>query len=207
MDRLIVLSHSKKVEDEVKVITSLFENGLQTFHLRKPDYSMRDMRKLIHSIPEKYWNRIIVHSHYELALKMNLKGVHVNKRKRKSKILTGIKLFLLRIRKPGLQISTSFSNLSNLFEDTNNYSYVFLSPVFDSISQSGYQGAFSHHNLKIAMDKTKHFVLALGGIKPENIETAKQMGFSGVVLSGYIWESPNPIEAFLTAKKVFQSLS
>src|SRR5687768_170882 len=111
MDKLILLSTSKKIEHEAQILTGLFEAGLQVLHLRKPEMSTREMTKLIEDIPQKYRSRIVIHSHYELAFKLNLRGIHVNKRKRKRKLITGIKLFILRLRRPDLQISTSFSNL------------------------------------------------------------------------------------------------
>ena len=100
------------------------------------------------------------------------------------------------MRKPNLHISTSFSNLSNLYEEGSKFNYVFLSPVFDSISKSGYQGAFNHHNLAIALAKTNQNVLALGGVQLENVEKIKALGFKGMVLSGIIWQSENKVEIF-----------
>jgi thiamine-phosphate pyrophosphorylase len=203
MDKLAILSNPKKFENEQEIIKRLFECGLKIFHLRKPDLSTREMKQYIQEIPAQYHNRIVIHSHYELALKLGLKGIHISKRRRKKRFYTWVRTFIFRLKRPDLHISTSFNNLSSLFEDTASYSYVFLSPVFDSISQSGYQGAFSHHNLKIALTKTRHQVLALGGINPNNIEKLTEMGFTGAVLSGFIWESNDPVEAFKACRAAF----
>ncbi len=188
-------SNSDDISQEIEVINSLFENGLETLHLRKKKFSAKEMTNFIDAIPQKYWNRIVIHSHYKYALKYNLKGIHLNSKRRK-KIKYILRFYYYKLRKPNLHISTSFSNLSNLYEEGSKFNYVFLSPVFDSISKSGYQGAFNHHNLAIALAKTNQNVLALGGVQLENVEKIKALGFKGMVLSGIIWQSENKVEIF-----------
>ena len=188
-------SNSDDISQEIEVINSLFENGLETLHLRKKKFSEKEMTNFIDAIPQKYWNRIVIHSHYKYALKYNLKGIHLNSKRRK-KIKYILRFYYYKLRKPNLHISTSFSNLSNLYEEGTKFNYDFLSPVFDSISKSGYQGAFNHHNLAIALAKTNQNVLALGGVQLENVEKIKALGFKGMVLSGIIWQSENKVEIF-----------
>lgn len=191
-----VLSQARSFDKELEIIVSLFDNGLQVFHLRKPNYSKKQVCNFIESIPRKYWNRIILHHHYSLAFKLGLMGIHINKKRKKQPLRTKLLLLYYKFKRPDLHVSTSFSNLSNLFEDGGRYDYVFLSPIFDSISKSGYQSAFSHHNLRMALGKTKHNVLALGGVRPENVSQIKDMGFAGMVLSGVIWEDEQPLKVF-----------
>lgn len=195
--KLVLLSPSKTAEDEPELVTSFFEQGLEYYHLRKPDFRTARMSNYIHQIPKKYWPRIIIHSNYFLALKHNLGGIHIGKReKKKSMLLTRVKMFYYKLRKKNLMITTSFSNLSSLFDDEHPYDYVFLSPIFDSISKSGYQSGFVHHNLEIALNKTSHKVYALGGVNIDNMKSIYEMGFDGMVLSGVIWQSENKLQEF-----------
>ena len=74
--------------------------------------------------------------------------------------------------------------------------YVFLSPIFNSISKSGYNSAFSKEELHNAMKQGKidNKVIALGGVSSANIDTVKDLGFGGAALLGDIWdrtESPD----------------
>ena len=110
-----------------------------------------------------------------------------------------LRLLYYRFKRPGLQVSSSFSNLSSLYNDANNYDYVFLSPVFDSITKSGYQSSFSQHNLAVALMKTKHKIMALGGIQPNRFDSIKEMGFAGMVLSDALWNSDNSVDMFKSA--------
>lgn len=73
--------------------------------------------------------------------------------------------------------------------------YVFLSPIFDSISKQGYHAAFTEETLRQAhhagiIDKQ---VIALGGITPTNARKALSLGFGGVAVLGDIWQSENPV--------------
>ena len=67
--------------------------------------------------------------------------------------------------------------------------YVFLSPIFDSISKVGYHAAFAPDLLNRAAEEKiiDRKVIALGGINAENIELVKQWNFGGVALLGDIW--------------------
>ena len=67
--------------------------------------------------------------------------------------------------------------------------YVFLSPIFDSISKEGYSSHFTQPVLK-ELQRTKVIdrkVMALGGINLDRIKLAKDLGFGGVVVLGDIW--------------------
>ncbi len=194
--KILVLSDSKDHKDETIYVTKMFENGLDIFHLRKPEYKKSEMEEYLDHIPHKYRNQIVIHSYYDLAIKYGLKGIHLSKRKRREGWWLSVKLYYFKLRKPDIQISTSFHHLGSLFEETRNFNYVLLSPIFDSISKSGYQSGFSHQNLKLAMAKSRFKIIALGGVEENKIEQVNQMGFWGFLLSGIIWESPDPVATF-----------
>ena len=60
--KLIVISHSTFFPNEHRVIESLFENGLEIFHIHKPNYSKQEIQNYIQQFPEKYQNKIYLHS-------------------------------------------------------------------------------------------------------------------------------------------------
>lgn len=83
--------------------------------------------------------------------------------------------------------------MDELKAEKKNFNYVFLSPIFDSISKSNYTSAFDMEVLKQAsahgiIDKR---VMALGGITTENMAVAKELGFGGVVVLGDLWNRFN----------------
>ena len=143
--KLIVISSPKSIERESDILFHLFEEGLQTLHIRKPRYSTPKLKRLLQSIPSQYHNRIVIHSHHSLALQFNLKGIHLTKRHKNRRLKTWATLKLLKSRKPNLIVTTSFTKLGSIIESDRECDYVFLSPIFDS-STSKYQAGFTEHS-------------------------------------------------------------
>ena len=72
---LIVISSPNMCKNEIQAINNLFENGLSILHLRKK-IDLESMRDLIRKIDSQYYNRIVLHSCFELIDEFNLKGGH-----------------------------------------------------------------------------------------------------------------------------------
>lgn len=194
--KVIVVSPFKTTENEISVVCKLFENGLQTFHLRKPKMKLGEMMNYIKQIPEKYHNRIVLHSNHKLALTFNLAGIHYTSKVNVNHWKTRLQRRRLIKRNPYLTISTSFHKTLSLEVHNNLFDYVFLSPIFDSITKKDYQSAFNEFVLQKALSQTKYNVIALGGVDQSKIEEIKTLNFSGAALLGSIWESNHPLESF-----------
>jgi len=193
--KLIVISNATKNEGEAVLVTKLFENGLETFHVRKPKFSTRELEAYLKAIPRAYHSKLVIHSHHMLALKFDLKGIHLTKSHKQRKWKTSAQMRWLKFKKPGLLISTSFRKLASLFEETFAYDYVFLSPVFDSLT-SKYQSGFTEHSLKITFEKTKYKVVARGGTDVNCLQKVDSIGFAGVAFYSALWNKKEPLEEF-----------
>lgn len=198
--KIIVISSSGESETEPIIVTQLFENGLDIFHLRKPKFSTKQLKNYIESIPKGFHSRIVIHTHHKLARKFRLKGVHLTKTHKKRKFKTWFTLKMLKMKNPSLTVSTSFRTIASLFESEHSYDYVFLSPVFDSLTGK-FQSGFSAHSLKAALARTQHKVIARGGIDINGIEKVKELGFEGFALYTAIWKSSNPVQQFIDIKE------
>ena len=176
--KLILITSPTYFVEEDKIITSLFEEGLDILHLRKPDTAPMFAERLLTLIPEQYHKRIVVHGHFYLKEEFRLKGIHLN------------------LRNPNApdhykgHISCSCHSLEEVKERKRNYDYVFMSPVFDSISKQDYNAQYSPEEIKKAhkqgiIDKK---VYALGGIDMHNIKEVKKYGFGGAAVMGAIWQ-------------------
>ena len=176
--KLILITSPTYFVEEDKIITSLFEEGLDILHLRKPDTAPMFAERLLTLIPEQYHKRIVVHGHFYLKEEFRLKGIHLN------------------LRNPNApdhykgHISCSCHSLEEVKERKRNYDYVFMSPVFDSISKQNYNAQYSPEEIKKAhkqgiIDKK---VYALGGIDVHNIKEVKKYGFGGAAVMGAIWQ-------------------
>ncbi len=200
---LVIISSNKVLENEASIVGALFEEGLSVFHLRKPVISKPELEAELRKIAPKYYNKIVIHSHYELITKYNLRGIHfTNKFLAKSK-KHNVEAMYNAVKSKGLTVSTSIHSLEELKELNLNYNYVLLSPVFDSISKPDYVSQ-AHNFEQLAAYKTnKTKVLALGGITAQNINIAKGMGFDGVALLGSIWTSEDPLQEFIKIKNTY----
>jgi thiamine-phosphate pyrophosphorylase len=205
--KLIVISSSSTIENEAQIITNLFEAGLETFHLRKHKLSTKKTKDLIKSIPLHFHNRIIIHSHHKLAYKFNLKGIHLTKTHIKQKIKTWLIIKIIRLKNPEINITTSYSNIGQLLNinQRREYSYVFLSPIFDSLS-SKFQGGFTEHSLRSAIQKTTLKVVARGGIDISAIEKGNAIGFDGLAFYSSIWKKKDPVAEFNKIVEKYQEL-
>lgn len=94
--------------------------------------------------------------------------------------------------------STSLHKLADLQTDWGHLHYAFLSPIFDSISKQGYQAAsFDRDQLKALLAGCPMDIIALGGMTPDRVAEARELGFKGVAVIGSVWGAADPVEAFI----------
>lgn len=175
--KLIVITPPKFFIEEDQILTSLFEEGLDFLHIRKPGTPPMYSERLLTLIPKQYHKRIVVHDHFYLKDEFDLKGIHLNSRN--PNIPLGYKG----------QVSCSCHSLEEVKQKKGHFNYLFMSPVFDSTSKKEYLSNFSAEELRRAskegiIDKK---VIALGGINAGNIRQLKKYGFGGVAILGDIW--------------------
>jgi len=179
--KLIVFTEPTLIPNEEKAITTLFQNDLEFLHLRKPDFSENQLIHFIDEIPVEFHQRIIVHQHFKLIKKFDFKGIHLNSANR---------IFYEELKTENIKIlSTSCHSFSEIIENQGKFEYMFLSPIFDSISKSGYCSAFSREELLNAKHQNiiNDKIIALGGINLENIKSLIDFGFGGVGILGNLW--------------------
>jgi thiamine-phosphate pyrophosphorylase len=206
--KIIVISYPEDVKNELAILEQLFQEGLTCFHLRKPKFSTSKMRKYLDQIPEMYRDRVVIHSHHELAVDYKLRGIHLTRAHRQKSWRLWFKLTLIKFRRRDLSMSTSFHRLKylHLRRIASRYDYLFLAPVFKSISKRGHESGFSDNQLKVAMEATPFKVFALGGVNKETAVHAMELGFYGVALLGAIWKSEDPVAEFKQIKSAVGEL-
>ena len=208
--RLIVITTETFFEGEAQAVNLLFEHGLETLHLRKPFASQNETLDFIRMIHKDYFARIVLHDHYNLVKLMDLKGFHLNRRNPeikadyKSDDNLNVRdedknMFLGKQR---FTLSRSCHSFEEMIT-SSDCDYVFLSPVFDSISKIGYKQGFTHEQLNDAKKNKliNERVIALGGLIVQNIPVAHRYGFGGVAVLGSLWSD------FAAHRKEFELLN
>ena len=205
--KLIVFSSHNGLHSEPKQVVRMFEHGLETLHLRKPKLSSKDLVEYLELIPSEYHDRIVIHSHHKLVKKFSLKGVHFSKVHREKSYNTKLKYLSFRLRFGNILITRSCHKIYKLQENINRYAYVFLSPMFETISKKAHSGLFSERHIKKALATTKNKVYALGGIDESKFKDLNELGFEGVALLGAIWNTDKePFNAYLSAIESINNL-
>lgn len=168
----IVFTWPTQIDGEATIIEQLLDNGTDYVHLRRPDASEADMRRLIESISSRYRNKLKLHSHFHLVSEYGLAGVHLNSRNPNPPIFSTL-------------LSCSFHNLNEI-SNALQYQYVTLSPIYPSISKPGYTSNLSPAFLKGKI--TAPNVIALGGITIDKFPELKAAGFAGAARLGDVWQ-------------------
>ena len=172
----IVITLPEFVDNEASRIVGFLDSGALFVHLRKPDATEEEMRRLIEQIPECYRLRLSIHDHHDLAKEYNLGGVHLNSRSPEAP--TGF----------SGRISRSCHSVEEVIE-ANDADYLFLSPIFESISKPGYIPEIPHEEIKSLLSESSlaSRVYALGGIKPAHFNKLRRLGFRGCAMLGAAW--------------------
>ena len=81
----------------------------------------------------------------------------------------------LSILRPDLAVTVTMQSLSKMMNTKTQYTYVFLSPVFDSISKEGHKSHFKENRLVDKLETTSKKVFALGGCDIDKVDKVKAL--------------------------------
>ena len=175
--KIIAITTPMADENDVCLIRQLLEKGIDVIHLRKPDTDIHYCRSLLVELTLQERNRIIIHDYPELYEEFSLKGIHINRN---------------IINRPD-DYAGSKTRSCHSFEEVkqykNGYDYLFLSPIFNSISKIGYNAAFSEEELKKASVEgiIDEKVIALGGVTFDSLPYLNKLNFGGVAMIGSLY--------------------
>lgn len=178
----IVITLPEFVDGEAERIVGMLCNGTDLIHIRKPKKPVEEVARLIGEIPEEYHSRLTLHDNFELLERFpKIGGVHLNSRNPTCNNVGKRRL------------SRSCHSLEEVKTCKDSFDYVFLSPIFDSISKVGYQSAFTDEVLLEAVKEgiIDDKVYALGGVTEEKLPLLKRYGFGGYAMLGAAWKINN----------------
>lgn len=198
--QLALFTSADKFRSEIYIILKMFENGLETLHLKKPGFSKKQLKNYINLIPKKHHNKIIIHSHYSLAITYNLKGIHISRSFRKSNFLNRLRINFIKLLKPKLVFTCTFHNLEQLLNHDKIYNYAFLSPIFNKEGILNIK--FTEEAIISTLSQINIKTYALGGINSQLYKKISDLKFNGIGLMGSIWYGDDqPYDLFDQAKK------
>ena len=175
--KLVIMTKPTFFVEEDKILTTLFEQGMDRLHLYKPKSSPMYSERLLSLLSEDNYKKITVHDHFYLKDEYGLGAIHIDNPE--ENLPEGYKG----------KFSRTCTEISQLKEFKRKSEYVFLNGSFDSQSEVTSKAAYTMYELEAASEKglIDRHVYALGGISLERIKIAKDLGFGGVVICEDLW--------------------
>lgn len=177
--RLMVVTSEQDLLDETAAWEALREAGLTHLHLRKPHWNEARMAACLESLSPALRACVRLHDHHVLAARYRLGGIHLN----------------ARHPSPPQGYSGNVSRSCHTLEEVECHKgaceYVFLSPIFASISKRGYEAAFTPGTLRAAAESglIDARVVAMGGVTPDRLPLLQPLGFGGAAVLGALWQA------------------
>ncbi|MBQ9187090.1 MAG: thiamine phosphate synthase [Prevotella sp.] len=179
--KLAVMTQPTFFVEEDKILTSLFDEGLDNLHLYKPGSSPMYSERLLTLLSEDICAKTTVHGNFYLKEEYKLKGIHIDDETTPPPA-----------RYKG-HVSRTCTHLDQLKEAKRHADYVFLKYIFDSQTEPDRKATFTMDELKEAARRglIDRHVYALGGMNIDTVKAAKDLGFGGIVVSGDLWNRFN----------------
>jgi thiamine-phosphate pyrophosphorylase len=169
--KLIIMTKPTFFVEEDKILTTLFEEGMESLHLNKPGADPVYSERLLTLLSDEYYKRITVHDHFYLREEFKLRGIHLNN---------------ADDMPPATyrgDVSRTCCDIQQLSDVKRHSVYVFLDGVLSSPGMS-YDDLMAARRQGL-IDKR---VYAMGGISLDNMHLCKELGFGGVVVCDDLWE-------------------
>ncbi|HLP03889.1 MAG TPA: thiamine phosphate synthase [Paludibacter sp.] len=191
---MILVTNPQPVPCEMEIINALFEKGLETLHIRKPDFDEGMVVDYISKIDNRFHRQVMIHSHYGLLDSFGLKGIHFTEK---------TKPLLPDFADKNCVKSMAVHELAGL-EGVRAVDYILFSPVFPSVSKEGYSKEWDFDELKTKLSAKRNYnIVALGGITPDKLKSVWEMGFDDFAVLGSVWE---PLKAGCTESEIINIL-
>ncbi len=196
--KLIVCSTPEILSDEQQLVQELMQCGIETFHLRKPILTLEEMRDWLKQVSLTDCSKIVLHSHWLLAEEFNIKGIHIGAAALRSMPLAEQESWMAYAKRNQLTISSSVHHQEEINRLPKEFDYIWLSPVFESISKQAYMSSFSDSQFdnwaKELKEQKQTQVYALGGVTAQHAIKLAQRGFDGMVVLGSVWSKVKGIQ-------------
>lgn len=146
-------------------------------HIRKPESDEEEVERLLGRLKESGcdMSRLTIHYNEPLARRYGLGGVHL----RGEEMEKGAG--------EGLRKSLSTHSWKEVQQYAGRVDYLFISPLFDSISKPGYRSGLDPKETFCRLEHHDGRVVALGGISADTMTEVERLGFDGAAVLGAVW--------------------
>ncbi|MGV7221432.1 MAG: thiamine phosphate synthase [Nitrospinales bacterium] len=174
-------------EKHLETVESALKGGIKDIQLREKNMQLDDLLSLaivLRQMTERYEARLYINDRVDIAMMVEADGVHLPE--------SGLPANEVKGRYPHLLVGVSTHSIESVLKaQENGADFVTFGPVFDTPSKRKYGPPQGLERTKEVTGKTNIPVLALGGIKLNNIPSVLETGVHGVGLISGIWNDSN----------------
>ena len=174
----IVITLPRVMEGEAKALLEICKEPCAPIvHIRKPESSEAEVERLLNRLKASGcdMSRLTIHYNEPLARKYGLGGVHLRGEE------------LEKGAGAGLRRSLSTHSWKEVQQYAGRVDYLFISPLFDSISKPGYRSGLDPEETFSRLAHHAGRVVALGGISSDTMTQVERLGFNGAAVLGAVW--------------------
>lgn len=174
----IVITLPRVMEGEAKALLEICKEPCAPIvHIRKPESSEAEVERLLNRLKASGcdMSRLTIHYNEPLARKYGLGGVHLRGEE------------LEKGAGAGLRRSLSTHSWKEVQQYAGRVDYLFISPLFDSISKPGYRSGLDPEETFSRLAHHDGRVVALGGISADTMTQVERLGFDGAAVLGAVW--------------------
>ncbi len=181
---------------EIAILKDLLNSLDVWVHLRKPTLPIDDLRKYLQQFTAVERSRMLLHQHAALAVEYDMPHIHHTAQQRRDWSKTA------GLNSARVIASTSTHSWADFNGLPACYRAAFISPVFPSISKSGY-GADEQIPL-LGRSNMRTEAVALGGISSRSIPDLEGSDFQDFALCGAFWQAAHPLVEAKRCQEIFK---
>jgi thiamine-phosphate pyrophosphorylase len=188
---LLITDRRQAAGHVLEVAAKALEAGCRWLSLREKDLPQEDQAALLRDLLDRAQTchaKITLHGDPALARLSRIHGVH---------LAAGSEVAAARrLLGKGALIGLSVHNAEEArAADPKRVDYVIAGPVFETASKPGYGPALGPEGLALIVKASPVPVIAIGGIRPENVPDCRAAGAAGVAVMGGIMRAKDPADA------------
>jgi thiamine-phosphate pyrophosphorylase len=203
--KLCLVTHrqNKSFDSYLDLILEAVDGGVTSIQLREKsadEAALLSMARTLKSILTPLNIPLIINDHIHIAHAVNAAGVHLGPHDvspGEARALLGEEAWV------GLSIET---HDALILANQNPYiNYVAASAVFETQTKRDYSTLWGLDGLHHFCEKSRHPVVAIGGINEANISLVKDCGVAGVAIVGAIHHAESPRLAAFSLREALES--
>jgi thiazole tautomerase (transcriptional regulator TenI) len=187
--QLHVITTGRQNDEELVRIAKLIHPYITALHVREKTKSAKEVSHLIERLQKAGVppSKIIANDRVDVALCTGVKGVQ----------LTHHSLDVSQVRRalPEMMIGCSVHSVSEAQDaEQNGADFIMYGHIFKTSSKRDAEPR-GLDQLQFVVDQITIPVIAIGGIKPENVRNVIETGASGIAVMSGVLEAESPLQA------------